>query len=271
MNWTIGADVEIMLEKQGKLISAVPLFPSDQHADELPHGTVFHDNVLAEFTIKPASSYEEFARHILENVSAIEQALLKDNVKTRIVASARYPQSELESDQAKRFGCSPDYDAYELCHNEVTAEAHETDLRSAGGHIHFAHLIFADPYKVVEMVKLMDVFLGVPSIILDDTPESKERRVLYGKASAHRPKNYPGGEARILSNFWIKSSQLIKWAYSGTEHCLKSVLDNQTVVSLGLEEKEIQRIINEADIVAAKQLCLTLQDTVKYILLPTQK
>lgn len=206
MDWTIGADIEVMLEKNGKLISAVALLPSDQCANELPHGTVFHDNVLAEFTIKPASSHKEFAQYILENVHAIEQALLKDGVKTRITASARYPKSELESDQAKRFGCSPDYDAYALKVNQVTAEAHETDLRSAGGHIHFSHPIFEDPYKVIDMIKLMDL-------------------------------------------------QGIGWVYKQTQTCLELLLKNETVASLGLEEKEVRRIINEADVSAAQHIC----------------
>lgn len=254
MDWTIGADIEMMLEKDGQLVSAVPLLPSSQHANELPYGTVFHDNVLAEFTIKPAKSLEEFARHILENVNAIEQALSKDGVKTRIEASARYPKSELESNQAKRFGCSPDFDAYKLVHNKVAREAHETDLRSAGGHIHFSHPIFEDPFKVVEMVKLMDLYLGVPSILMEQSAAAKERRVLYGKAGAHRPKNYPGGEYRALSNFWMKSEDNIKWVYQQTQKCLELLLQNETVKTLGLEELEIERIINEADTVAAQAI-----------------
>jgi len=254
IEWTCGADIEMMLEKDGKLISAVPLLPSDQHANKLPHGTVFHDNVLAEFTIKPASSHEEFVRYIRGNVHAIEQALSKNGVKTRIAASAHYPESELESDQAKRFGCSPDFDAYALVHNKVAAEAHETDLRSAGGHIHFSHPIFEDPYKIVEMIKLMDLFLGVPSIVLEQSPAAAERRTLYGKAGAHRPKNYPGGEYRALSNFWMKDEKTIQWVYDQTQKCLELLLSNQTVTELGFDEKEIQRIINEADIKAAKAL-----------------
>jgi len=254
MNWTIGADIEMMLEKNGVLVSAVPLLPSSQHANKLPYGTVFHDNVLAEFTIKPAASHEEFARHILENVNAIEQTLLKNGVKTRIEASGRYPKSELESDQAKRFGCSPDFDAYKLMHNKVTTEAHETDLRSAGGHIHFAHPIFEDPYKVVEMIKLMDLYLGVPSIMMEQSAAAKERRILYGKAGAHRPKNYPGGEYRALSNFWMKDEKSIAWVYKQTQKCLELLLQNETVKSLGLDENEIVRIINEADTVAAQAI-----------------
>ena len=60
MDWTIGADIEMMLEKNGKLVSAVPLFPPDTEAAQLPYGTVFHDNVLAEFTIEPAKNFDEF-------------------------------------------------------------------------------------------------------------------------------------------------------------------------------------------------------------------
>jgi hypothetical protein len=254
MNWTIGADVEMMLEKGGKLISAVPLLPADEKADELPHGTVFHDNVLAEFTIAPAADHDEFARNILENVDAITARLAKNGVKPRIVASARYPKSELTSEQAQRFGCDPDYDAYEMTVNKVAAEAHETDLRSAGGHVHFAHPIFNDPYKVLDMIKLMDLYLGVASVVFDKSLAGKERRTLYGKAGAHRPKAYPGGEYRSLSNFWIKDKWGIRWVYEQTQICLEHVLKNETVESLGWDENEIRRIINEGDVKAAQDV-----------------
>ena len=173
-------------------------------------------------------------------------------------ASARYPKEELESNAAKRFGCSPDFCAYEMKVNEVAFDAHETDLRSAGAHIHFSHEIFADPYKVIDMVKLMDLFIGVPGVVMDDSAAAKERRTLYGKAGAHRPKDYPGGEYRTLSNFWIKEEASIRWAYAQTQRCLELVLDGESVTSLGHDEQEVRRIINEGDVTAAKELTKAL-------------
>lgn len=258
MDWTIGADIEVMLEKDGKLVSAVPVLPRDDRGAKLPKGVIFHDNVLAEFTVTPANSEAEFASNILDNLAAAREMLQKHQMEFRMQASARYPADQLEDEDAKVFGCSPDFDAYEMRVNRVAEDAHETDLRTAGAHIHFAHKIFEDPYKVVEMIKLMDLHLGIQSILRDNSREAKERRHLYGKAGAHRPKRYPGGEYRSLSNFWVQDEASIKWAYAQTKKCLELLLDGHTVKSLGYDEREIQRIINEADEKAAAELAETL-------------
>jgi hypothetical protein len=254
MKWTIGADIEVMLEKDGKLVSAVPVLPRDDRGADLPNGKIFHDNVLAEFTVTPSGSESEFATNILDNLTAAKEMLEQHQIEFRVQASARYDATELNCRDAQVFGCSPDFDAYAMCVNRVADDADETDLRTAGGHIHFSHEIFEDPFKVIEMIKLMDLYLGVPSILKDNTREAQERRSLYGKAGAHRPKRYPGGEYRSLSNFWIKDEATIKWAYKQTEKCLQSLLDGKTVVELGYDEAEIQRIINEADETAARAL-----------------
>ena len=85
----------------------------------------------------------------------------------------------------------------------------------------------------------MDILLGLPSVILDaDT----ERRAMYGAAGAHRIKPY-GVEYRSLSNFWLGSEQLQEWAY---EQSILAVSSEFTV-----DEDEVQRIINDSDVVAA--------------------
>ena len=253
--WTIGADIEMMLEENGTLVSAVPLLPDNANAEELPHGTVFHDNVLAEFTVEPAEDADSFVRNITGNIKAMTTRFADVGIGLRVAASANYPQNQLECETSKRFGCEPDFDAYLLKVNRVADDADETTLRTAGGHIHFSHPIFSgDPMKIVQMIKLMDLHLGVPSIVLDTTSGAAERRKLYGKAGAHRPKDYPGGEYRSLSSFWAGDAESIRWAYQQTEKCLAYVLKNETVESLGFDEVEVCRIINEADVSAAKAM-----------------
>ena len=80
-----------------------------------------------------------------------------------------------------------------------------TNLRSCGGHLHIGfdrakNDMMARPH----LVRILDLVAGVPSIIID---KDKDRRKLYGKAGAHRPKMieagdpYDGVEYRTLSNF----------------------------------------------------------------------
>lgn len=103
----------------------------------------------------------------------------------------------------------------------------------------------------LDVVKAMDLFLGVPSVLMD---EGEERKQLYGKAGAHRPKPY-GVEYRTLSNFWIapggtdtRRKELCSWVWKSTELALSN---------LGVAEKHEATIldaINNNNKKAAKYL-----------------
>ena len=85
-----------------------------------------------------------------------------------------------------------------------------------------------------------------------------DRRELYGKAGAYRPKytkmgdEYNGVEYRTLSNFWVKTEDHIKWAFE----CVKTSLDNFDMlleVSKSREE-DIINCINNSDVKLAAEL-----------------
>ena len=111
------------------------------------------------------------------------------------------------------FGCEPDYNAYTKQANPKPNPTHP-GMRSAGGHIH----VETDANKLA-VVKAMDLFLGVPSVIMDN---GVERKQLYGKAGAFRPKAY-GVEYRTLSNFWVFDPKLIDWVWRNTERALNNL------------------------------------------------
>lgn len=273
MKFTIGTDIEVMLKKADVLVSAIPILKDadDEKVDKLPFGKIFYDNVLAEFTVKPAESEEDFRNNIIANLKAAEEMFKAKGLDIFFASSANYPKTQLRNPIAKRFGCSPDYNAYEMCVNEVSVAASETTLRSAGAHVHFAHPIFKgedgelDVFKMVDMIKMMDLLLGVPSLILDNTPEAHERRKLYGKAGAHRPKpEYPGGEYRTISNFWTKKPELITWVWNGTHKALEEVAAGNTVAKLGFKEEEVRSTINSGDAKKAEALCGEIKDKLNF-------
>jgi len=268
MKFMIGTDAEIMLKKRNKFVSAIPVL--GKKGAKLPFGKLFYDNVLAEFTVKPAKNSKDFIKHIQRNLKAAERYFKKKGIEIYFVSSAHYPKKELGHPMAKVFGCSPDYNAYDVCVNKVSSSASKTNLRSAGAHVHFSNKVFADPYKVIEMIKMMDLILGVPSLIIDNTPEAKERRKLYGKAGAHRQKEeYPGGEYRTISNFWIKTPELINWVYCGTAKSLGEILKGNTVSKLGFNEKKIRKIIDTGNIKRAEALCKVIKTKLNYDVLNT--
>ena len=66
----------------------------------------------------------------------------------------------------------------------------------------------------------LDLYLGIPSIILD--PEGSMRRRMYGKAGAFRKKSY-GLEYRVLSNFWIFDEKYIYWIFEAVHRALSHI------------------------------------------------
>jgi hypothetical protein len=121
---------------------------------------------------------------------------------------------------AIRAGCEPDYNAWTLSEN-IPPDYITTNTRAAGGHLHISFdQAVNSPENRVKFVKALDLVLGVPSVIFDG---DKERRKLYGKAGAFRPKDtnnsdpYDGVEYRTLSNFWLRSNELMSFVYQGVE------------------------------------------------------
>lgn len=248
MNFTIGCDPEVFLEDlNGGLKSAVGLLGGDKLAPRSlgrAGFAVLEDNVACEFNIAPASTLGEFDSNIDWAVDNIKKHLGEMNLKFSRLASASFPDKELDSYGAQVFGCDPDYNAWTKKRNP-RPRAKDGNLRSCGGHIHVGTEV--DPIAVV---RAMDLFLGVPSVIADP---DVDRRSLYGKAGAHRIKPY-GPEYRTLSNFWIFSKEAVKWAYTETGRAVEYAAENGSITNdLG---KEIQACINESNVDLARQLMI---------------
>lgn len=213
----VGADPELFLQTlEGKLKSSVGLIggtkdnprpiSKDGHA-------VQEDNVAVEFNIPPSDSAAKFVSNITHVLSYLERYAAERGLVFSKLPAASFPEEELQTLEAQVFGCEPDFNAYTLEPNPRPF-CPDLNLRSCGGHVHVA----TDLDKA-DVVKAMDIFLGVPSIFLD---KDVKRRGLYGKSGAHRPKPY-GVEYRTLSNFWIWQKPLIEWVYRQTEAAVEFV------------------------------------------------
>ena len=204
---------------------------------------ILEDNVALEFNIKPADSLDAFRASIHKVLDHFRLILPDYDLDTASAVS--FPKEELETPQAQEFGCEPDYDAWRKCVNNKPV-AEDQNLRSAGGHLHISSpSAIADP---VEMIRAMDVFAGLPSVLLDTGLLRKE---LYGKAGAFRPKPY-GCEYRTLSNFWIFTDELIEWAYNATKSAVYFREDGHKVAQE--DAMAVQCAINYNDTTLAKDL-----------------
>lgn len=246
--FTIGCDPEIFLvDENHNFKSVIGLLGGDKWIPRMltkDGHACLEDNVAVEFNIPPCNSFEQFKKEVQATMEMVK-GILPANLHYDQSSAVSFPDDELACERAWVFGCDPDFNAWTM---EENPRPHSDDknLRSAGGHIHVgSDIAISDPIAVI---RAMDLFLGVPSITLDN---GILRRQLYGKAGAFRPKEY-GVEYRTLSNFWIFSDNLIKWAYTGTQRALDFVSSGKNIPDE--HGKLINECINNNNNEAYKQL-----------------
>lgn len=213
----LGSDPECFLQDaSGKHISVIGLINADKwhphQIPDMPAGfTLQEDNVAIEYGIPPASSAEELIFSI--NAVMERSKAWLPNLSFSKLSCTVFDKDQMEHPNAHVFGCEPDYCAWTRSVNPSPQPPHPF-MRSAGGHIHVETK--EDPEAVI---KAMDLFLGVPSVLMDT---GEERKQMYGKWGAFRPKPY-GCEYRTLSNFWIFERKYMTWVWSATERALANL------------------------------------------------
>ncbi len=248
----LGSDPELMLiDAKGRLVSAIPIIPGDKkNPTKVPNGAIQHDNVNLEFGIDPAANADEWVERHGAVMKYCADFIKRRNLTMVVRASDLFPPDQLDCLEAKTFGCEPDFDPYDMDINVVPKDAADGNLRSCGGHVHIGcDRISTTIEKQAEASKVMDIFLGIPSILLDKDPTSPRRRNLYGKAGAHRPKAY-GIEYRALGNFWVGHPKLTRLIYllacEGIEANEKGLLHD-------IQWKLVRRTINDARVDLAEK------------------
>jgi len=160
-----------------------------------------------------------------------------------------------QPEEAKELGCDPDYNAWGDCVNPKPDG--DVSFRTASGHVHIGWTegedITDDAHHNMAkaVVKQLDFFLGLPSLLFDaDT----KRRDMYGKAGAYRCKSY-GVEYRVLSNVWVRDANLQKWVYRAVEAAMERLMAGDML----FKKYDIQEIINTSDVEAAKAIIIAEQ------------
>lgn len=210
MTLLVGCDPEVFYIRDGAMVSAVEKIPGTKYEPyEVEKGFfTLADNVAAEFNCPPAPDKEVFRTNVIKGLQFLGDYAKINGIAVSKKASASFPPSELLTPESQEFGCEPDFNAWTLEQNP-SPSAKDITLRSCGGHIH----IGTDTDDPANIVRAMDIFLGIPSLLLDN---DSDRRLLYGRAGSFRYKSY-GAEYRTLSNFWIFDLDLIDWVWSATE------------------------------------------------------
>lgn len=139
-SFTIGADPELFIvnTKTNKVVSSIGLIPGEKGdpwvGEDMPSGFGLEiDNILAEFNIPPVTNCHSFVNNIEYMKKYIASFVKEKNPDLDVLcaASMEVPEDQLQSSEARLFGCSIDYNVYTEEPNPKP-QGERTNLRSAG-------------------------------------------------------------------------------------------------------------------------------------------
>ena len=212
MKLSIGADPEIfMTNEQGLVRSAHGIIPgTKEEPHAVPFGAIQVDGMALEFNIEPALNSYDFVRNINTVMREMKKSL-PEGYGFAIKGHHHFPPEYMKKqpDESLELGCDPDFNAYTKAPNY--APDGRTTLRTAAGHLHFGWCegeTLDDWFfnLCCDFVQHLDLSVGIYCYMLD---KDTERKALYGKAGAFRPKPY-GLEYRTPNNAWLKRTEEMK-------------------------------------------------------------
>ncbi len=218
MNFSIGTDPEIILtDIDYTPKSSIGILKHKNKAVQGGENKIYYDNVLAEVNTTPSFPKEEFLKNIKYSLNSLVK-LIKP-LKISKDSFAVFPSSELNHKDAFEFGCEREYCAYDL-------DAHQMSFmlgnaRFAGGHVHIG-IDIKNQEEQVMLVRMLDLFLGLSLISIDDSKNCCKRRSYFGKFGRYRKTSY-GIEYRTPSNFWLFYQSSIELVYDIVEFVIDFV------------------------------------------------
>ena len=260
MDFSFGSDPEFFLMKDSKFYSAVDIIEADRKNRLTIEGhQFFHDNVLAECAIKYANTKQEVLNNFKKAISIL--ANLVTPYKLVIKSFQEYPADQLTHPDARKVNC-----AIERCPyikdfapaGELEKVIKNTRFRAAGGHVHLGASILRKGLEGGNVVKMLDIFVGLPFFVIDRDDSSVQRRRIYGKAGRHRRPAH-GLEYRTPNNYWLSSPELASLMYDLCEFTLNFASEGgyqRMCENEYYNENDIQNAINRNNALAAVRLLM---------------
>jgi hypothetical protein len=246
-NTSFGSDPELCLfdNEQKKFVSAINVLPGrDKHNPiELGDGIkMYHDNILVEASMPPAFTKQEFLGRITITLQKMRE-FLGNKYSLVPKASHIFDSTELENEKAWEAGCDPNFDAYKNGEQNM-APKFDSGLRSGSFHIHLGNEKLMDWATKLKAIQLLDIFVGVSSILFDSDETASARRKLYGKAGEFRPTEY-GLEYRVLGPFPLRSAKATELVIDLIEHVMNHIESNtyEQILSV-INSEDVQNAIN---------------------------
>ena len=226
------------------------------------NSAVICDGVQAELNPSPNGCRAYVADEIKACFKHLETHLKKHtpDIVPSFVPMAKVTKKEMKSlaPQSKIFGCSPSLNTWkmppEIPLQDIDPEKYL--VRTAGGHIHIGAVhkdILSWIHNNIEIViQMMDYVVGNTCVLLDRDPSQVERRKTYGRAGEFRKQPW-GLEYRTLSNFWLRSYQLMSFVLGlSRQTALMTKQDHTAILNL-VPTINIVNAINNNDFDLAMQ------------------
>lgn len=213
---SIGADVEWFLydEDEAVVVPACGLIGGTKEEPlplaGMPEGfAIQEDNVMVEWNIPPAERWDAFYHNIIDGIEAVREHVSEKTEGKYIVEPFNewtFKPSQLRSDQAKTFGCEPDFDAY-LGGVQRRDGARDIlgNVRTCGGHVHLGG-DFQCPDFVAAL--FAEFYIGVLGYLPMDFNSTRQK--WYGQPGVYRPKPY-GIEYRTPDNMWTEETSSVEY------------------------------------------------------------
>jgi hypothetical protein len=261
--FSFGSDPEVFIAKDGKIVNATKVLPNKENKICRGSTSVYYDNVLAELQVSPAETASEAIHNFRKAFQLLQNTVSDHEI---VIESAHwFVDSELDNEESRVVGCNSEFCAYTLEQRNPPQDVIKTTgFRTAGGHIHLGkNDLFQDSKDILSTIRMLDLFVGIPSVLIDHDTTQKYRRKIYGHAGSHRIPDH-GVEYRCLGNFWIKSPQLVELIYDLTCYTISFVEDgqhkkfwntdasfdediDQNTLCFGYDSKQLQNCINNCD------------------------
>jgi hypothetical protein len=265
-DFTFGSDPEFMLvDSSGKYRSAIGVIHGTKE-DKVSLGNgayAFYDNVLAEVNVKPGRTKPDVIKNFGDCFKKL--AKLVGNLRITPQASHTYDLDECQHEDALKFGCEPEFCLYvrseegRIMRMEPPQVDPTNPFRTAGGHIHIgSETCLPWNGKILDVLQMLDLFVGVPAVVMCHDHTAKARTDLYGGAGTHRVKMEYGLEYRTLSDFWLVSPRMVAVVYDLVNLVLDLVESGENS-KIPFEAEKIRSIINKGQKSLATEMTVALK------------
>lgn len=268
---TFGADPELFVSNGENVVESAAALASMKVADIAFYDSfgrlqkmgkeVVQDGVQIELHPAPDPCRANFTNTLKAIIKNLATSLKKQGLQPvfdQVIQLSDVEMANL-SEAARQLGCMPSCNAYRSDASIKVGADFRT--RSAAGHIHLDYLQNQPQVKPQDLIKVLDIVVGIPMVMIDRDPMAAERRKTYGRAGEYRIPKY-GIEYRTPSNFWLRAAPLaslmlalcrLSVNIAANKYSQITKVDHEAELLSLFDSKKVEEVINTNDFAGAME------------------